>query len=230
MKYVFDVDGTLTPSRQPIDLEFKKWFLQFVETHEVFLATGSDYFKTVEQIGEDICLKVEMVCNCNGNDIWEHGVNTYRSEWILPGDCETYLHGVLKRSGFPLRTGRHIEYRPGMANFSIVGRNATLNERQQYIAWDKKTKERENIVEEMNDLFPNISFTAGGETGIDICHHGCDKGQIMSFFIYTEKVLFIGDRLDPKGNDYPFAKKNKFGKNVHVKNWRETWDYLLTHS
>ena len=29
MFYVFDVDGTLTPSRGKIDVEFKAWFLDF---------------------------------------------------------------------------------------------------------------------------------------------------------------------------------------------------------
>ena len=45
MKYIFDVDGTLTPSRQPIMPEFKDWFLDFCKHNEVYIVTGSDYPK-----------------------------------------------------------------------------------------------------------------------------------------------------------------------------------------
>ena len=46
-RFIFDVDGTLTPSRQPMDPQFKEWFLSFMEREKVWLVTGSDYPKTV---------------------------------------------------------------------------------------------------------------------------------------------------------------------------------------
>ena len=52
--YVFDVDGTLTPSRQLITDEFRDFFMQFALHHDVYLVSGSDYVKTVEQLGEVI--------------------------------------------------------------------------------------------------------------------------------------------------------------------------------
>ncbi len=52
--FVFDVDGTLTPSRGKIDLEFGKWFLEFCNDNPVYLVTGSDKPKTAEQVGEQI--------------------------------------------------------------------------------------------------------------------------------------------------------------------------------
>ena len=60
-KFIFDVDGTLTPSRQTIDPEFKKFFLRFIKDNKVFLVTGSDYPKTVEQLGADITENVVTV-------------------------------------------------------------------------------------------------------------------------------------------------------------------------
>ena len=50
MIYIFDVDGTLTPSRAMMDREFAKFFLKFVEENEVYLITGSDREKTLQQI------------------------------------------------------------------------------------------------------------------------------------------------------------------------------------
>ena len=62
--FVFDVDGTLTPSRRPIDKEFGNWFLNFSNTHNVYLVTGSDRDKTIEQVGEDIYNTAKRVYNC----------------------------------------------------------------------------------------------------------------------------------------------------------------------
>ena len=42
IRYIFDVDGTLTPSRQKMDPKFKHFFLKFIETNKVWLVTGSD--------------------------------------------------------------------------------------------------------------------------------------------------------------------------------------------
>ena len=55
MKYIFDVDGTLTPSRQVIDPSFEAFMIKFFCKHDVYLVTGSDRQKTVDQLGLDIC-------------------------------------------------------------------------------------------------------------------------------------------------------------------------------
>ena len=53
IEFVFDVDGTLTPSRGEIDPEFKQFFDKFCIKNNVYFVTGSDKAKTVEQLGED---------------------------------------------------------------------------------------------------------------------------------------------------------------------------------
>jgi hydroxymethylpyrimidine pyrophosphatase-like HAD family hydrolase len=58
--FIFDVDGTLTPSRSEIDKEFAEWFLGYCSRNSVYLVTGSDYPKTVEQVGEDIVNAVNV--------------------------------------------------------------------------------------------------------------------------------------------------------------------------
>ena len=73
MNYIFDVDGTLTPSRMRIDKEFKEFFLEFIKKNNVYLATGSDYIKTVEQLGTEICESVTKCYNCCGISVWPNG-------------------------------------------------------------------------------------------------------------------------------------------------------------
>ena len=54
MSYVFDVDGTLTPSRKKIDPDFLSFMLDFADKYNVYFVTGSDRDKTLEQIGLDL--------------------------------------------------------------------------------------------------------------------------------------------------------------------------------
>ena len=70
MKYIFDVDGTLTPSRQVIDSAFEAFMIKFCCSHDVYLVTGSDRQKTVDQLGLDICYRAKRVYNCSGADVW----------------------------------------------------------------------------------------------------------------------------------------------------------------
>ena len=66
----------------------------------------------------------------------------------------------------------------------------------------------------------------GGETGIDIAPTGRDKSQILDDFNKDDKLYFFGDRMDPKGNDYPLAQANINGRNFHVTGWKQTQEYL----
>ena len=53
-KFIFDVDGTLTPSRKQMDAGFSAKFLIFCCKFDTYLVTGSDKDKTIEQVGSDI--------------------------------------------------------------------------------------------------------------------------------------------------------------------------------
>lgn len=62
-KFIFDVDGTLTPSRGLIDGDFAVFFSTFCAENDVYLVTGSDRDKTIEQIGEEIYSLCKRVYN-----------------------------------------------------------------------------------------------------------------------------------------------------------------------
>lgn len=229
-KFIFDVDGTLTPSRQNINADFQRWFLEFVYDFDVYIITGSDHPKTLEQLGTSICESVTRVYNCSGNDVWESSVNIRTNNWVLPETAHGWLSEQLEASSFPLRTGMHFEHRPGMCNFSVVGRNADRKQRADYVKWDTTYDERDLIAHNFNLMFPDLEARPGGETGIDIAPKGFDKGQILvDFDAENDFIVFFGDRIDEGGNDYPLASKlsNVYqGVSYSVKSWRETWEIL----
>lgn len=225
MKWIFDVDGTLTPSRGRIDSEFAEYFLWFAKTHLVYLATGSDYPKTIEQLGEEICESVEACFNCSGNSVWVCGAEVYRTDWKLEGLERQFFEEKLYESRFSPKAGNHIEDRPGMANFSVVGRNASLEQRFLYKQWDEHKNERHNIVKEFQETFgTNIIAQVAGDTGIDIFPAGHDKSQIAERV--QGAVVFFGDKMMPGGNDFPLAEiimKRNAGRAIQVSDWKDTW-------
>jgi len=229
-KFVFDVDGTLTPSRGKIDPQFEAWFSNFIEKEKVWLVTGSDYPKTKEQLGSEICESVVTVYNCQGNDVWFKGKRVNSKDFTPPKELYSLMEGWLQASGFPLRTGTHIEERRGMINFSIVGRGATKDQRAEYVVWDKEHRERESIAYQINSDFNDITATIGGETGIDIHRTGGNKAQILEDFNEDDHVIFFGDAMYEGGNDYPLANANKKGTNHQVNGWEETWEILKGYS
>src|SRR6056300_523290 len=117
MNYIFDVDGTLTPSRGKIDNNFSWWFAKFVEQHNVYLVTGSDREKTIEQLGEYIVNTCNRVYQCAGNDVWEGDNNVYTNTIEVDPDMQKMFEQYLKESKFAARTGNHIDVRPGLINF-----------------------------------------------------------------------------------------------------------------
>ena len=224
-KFIFDVDGTLTPSRKKIEHEFWAPFLIFCRNHDVYLVTGSDRQKTLEQLGLDICYTAKRVYNCSGSDVYEKDKNVYRDDWELPRDVEMHLNDELVFSDFPLRNGLHIEHRPGGVNFSILGRGKDPSEgRVEYIKWDKERLERQDIAERIRNQFPNLSVALGGQTGLDIGPLGSDKSQILRDFNQDDELHFFGDRMEEGGNDYSLAEAvKKMGGYPHsVNNWKET--------
>ena len=230
-KYIFDVDGTLTPSRQRMDRDFAVWFSKFCETHAVYLVSGSDRPKTIEQVGEYIYHQCKRVYNCSGNDVWERDVNIRYNNWKLPDDAYDWLSKKLIHSKFYRKVGEHFEHRPGMVNFSIVGRACSLEERAMYREWDEHKNERSEIAAEFNELFAGtIQATIGGETGLDIMPANSDKSQILRDFARNDNIMFYGDRTKLGGNDYSISvaiqTRDYPGQVFHVTDWNNTWELL----
>ena len=232
-KFIFDVDGTLTPSRGIIDIHFKMFFNTFCLDNDVYLVTGSDKPKTIEQIGEDTYILCKRVYQCSGSDVWNAETNILKSGWTLPDLARTFLISCEYESPFSLRTGNHIEQRSGMVNFSVVGRNANAEQRAKYVEYDTVKNERINIASAFNIMFPDLQATVGGDTGIDIAPRGANKSQILRDFKEDDTIHFYGDAMFEGGNDKPLAdvlKQYQLGFSHQVRDWKHTWEKLREHT
>ena len=242
--YIFDVDGTLTPSRLPMTDEFKKFFSKWIETNKFYLVTGSDLPKLQEQMcGFDIC--AQSIFTCCGNEMWipdPHIVNIsayqkYRKEFKPPQNLLTFLGERLRFSEYPTRAGNHIEDRGTMLNFSIVGRDCNQEQREDYNKYDKKENERKNIAKWIRDGWPALDAVIGGQISIDIYPKGNDKSQILEYIDEqfpnpNVEVVFIGDGIENGGNDYPLAEAmdNIEGMDWHhSKGWEHTKEILESY-
>ena len=147
--FIFDVDGTLTPSRQPMTKEFKEFFTEWALKNTFYLVTGSDLPKLQEQM----CMydiSAERIFTCCGNEMWKpdpHIVNisareVYSNKFKPPETLRTYLGEQLRFSDYPIRAGNHIEDRGTLLNFSIVGRDCSLVQRRDYNQYDNQMEER----------------------------------------------------------------------------------------
>ena len=191
----------------------------------MYLVTGSDREKTIEQVTPGIYNNAKRVYNCSGSDVYEGDINVYRDDWELPRDVEMHLENELLFSKFPVRNGEHIERRPGGVNFSILGRGLTcFVEREEYVKWDKETDERKEIARRLKMKFPELEVNIGGQTGLDLGPKGSDKSQILRDFRLGEQLIFFGDMMEEGQNDYALAKavQDVGGSSHCVNGWKDT--------
>lgn len=218
--YVFDMDGTITPARLPMTQEFALKFHQFQQVNKTFIATGSDLKKVQEQLPETVVYGFTGIYCSMGNSLWAKGDYVYQKPFVSNPLLKEKLEGYRKNTLYPNALfPNYIEERTGMVNFSVLGRDCPYTERERYCAWDKKTKERFKIREELLALFPEYDIAVGGSISIDITPKGCGKEQVATHLraLYPdEETIFFGDRTFEGGNDYELAEALKTLENTQV--------------
>jgi len=245
--YLFDVDGTLTPAKNNIDTKFAAQFFKWSKSRQVYIVSGGSFMRILNQIKRPIFDQMQGVFACMGNAYYtnrfnkEDGYSTwteaYKNKFDIKKQKDFYaeLDWIVKDSPFHIKTGRHYEERVGMVNFSIVGRNATTEQRKAYEEYDAKFKEREKIVEKLSKKYKGIDFVIGGAVSIDIFNKGNDKSQVIHRVLKDKledhRIVFVGDRIPFPGNDHSLAsvlQEHKNGHAVEVESWRDTAKLLST--
>jgi len=156
----------------------------------------------------------------------------YNNDWKLEDEPWKYLESKLTQSEWSPQTGWHFDERPGLLNFSILGRKATFKQRSLYVCNEIIVNERRKISDEFNLLYGEkygIVSQVAGETGIDITPIGKGKEQILDNFDAEATIYFFGDKTEMGGNDFEISQKVQLMKNGHsftVTGWQDTWEKL----
>ena len=226
INYLFDIDGTLTPHRQPMVKSFKIFFADWIskkrdQNAKVFLVTGSDKDKTIEQIGLPLWRFVDGSYQNCGNKLYKKGKFIKQSKWRMSAYLRLDILMLLEKSPFFGLAENNIEERSGMANISCIGRTATKQQRETYHEYDKRVGERKEMVARLSMLHPKLEFSIGGQISIDVYPKGKDKSQVLRDM--TGGTIFFGDKCEG-GNDYHISRKSD--KYYNVNNWEETYEIL----
>ncbi|WP_258566673.1 HAD-IIB family hydrolase [Leucobacter luti] len=128
--------------------------------------------------------------------------------------------------------GEILEDRGSQVTFSALGQRAPVAAKH---AWDPDGVKKNALRAAVAARLPELEVRSGGSTSVDITRRGIDKAYGMRKLeehtgISLDEMLFVGDRLDPDGNDYPVLA---LGVTCHaVTGWEDTvafLDELLRH-
>lgn len=247
---VFDIDGTLTPSKAPADKEMVQLMLDLLTKKSVAIIGGGKYSLFKEQLIEqlpsnDKRLEKLFLFPTNStafyrfNDSWHevyiHKLSEQEKEKIKNAFEDTFREVNYKH---PEKTyGPVIEDRDTQITFSALGQEvvAMCGEKmgvQLKEDWYKKyDKLRQQMREILQKLLPEFEVRAGGLTSIDVTRKGIDKAygvrQIAQHLdIKIEDMLFVGDAIFPGGNDYAALETGI--DYVKVKNPSDTKNLIRT--
>ena len=242
----FDLDDTLAPSKSPVDLRMLAVFARLLERTTVAVISGGNFEQfemqlvaRLEQFGqsggvdEAALERLHLLPTCGTRyERREGGAwNTVYRENLTAEERDaalTALREEAERLGlWETETwGDVLEDRGSQVTFSALGQRAPVEAKQQ---WDPSGEKKNRLRAAVAARLPELEVRSGGSTSVDITRRGIDKAYGMKKLaehtgIALDDMLFVGDRLDPDGNDYPVKA---LGVPCHaVEGWEDTAEFL----
>ncbi|WP_065571307.1 HAD-IIB family hydrolase [Microbacterium oleivorans] len=236
----FDLDDTLAPSKTAIDPRMGDLLLRLAERVEVAIISGGQLqqFRTqvVEKLPETDAatlarLHLMPTCGTQYYRLTADGIDTVYALSLTDDEKSRALSAVeeeAKRLGLweSETWGPILEDRGSQITFSALGQSAPLDAKT---AWDPTGEKKNALRDAVAARIPDLEVRSGGSTSVDITHRGIDKAYGMRKLaeqtgIALDDMLFVGDRLDEHGNDYPVLA---MGVTCHaVAGWEDTAEFL----
>jgi len=231
---LFDVDGTLTPARRTVSPEMLQLLSALRHKVAIGFVGGSDLAKQQEQLGTPSIPVTNLFDFCfaeNGLTAIRMGVPLASHsfiKWIGEDNYKQLVRFILHYVAdldIPVKRGTFVEFRNGMINVSPIGRNATVQERNEYEKFDLEHKIREKFVQAIKEQFPDLGLTysIGGQISFDVFPSGWDKTYCLQHVeaekqvtgVEYSKIHFFGDKTYKGGNDYEiFEDQRTVGHSV----------------
>ena len=216
---VFDLDGTLAESKQPVDAEMAGLLERLLAKKKAAVISGGSFARFQAQFlpafaGSSADLFENLsILPTSGASMYSFKKNGWEKEYshdLSAAEKEKIRSAfavALERSGekMPEKTyGEAFEDRGGQITFSAAGQEAPIGAKA---AWDPTDKKRLRIVSYLTPLLPDFSIGIGGMTSIDVTKKSIDKAfgvrELSEHLgIPIERMLYVGDALFPGGNDH----------------------------
>jgi hypothetical protein len=213
---VFDLDGTLAPSKSPVDAETLTLLHDLLGIVKVSVISGGAWTQFEKQVlsnlpHDDRLANLSLLPTC-GTKFFQYAGDWKElySEDFTPEEKQKIVSSLKKAvemAGFIVEKtwGETIEDRGSQITYSALGQEAPLAEKD---AWDPDIAKRKKIKSIVDTFIPEFSVRIGGATSIDITQPGIDKAYGIRKLrdilgISLNEMVFIGDALYVGGNDYP---------------------------
>lgn len=224
---LFDLDGTLTPARMPMEDSMLDSLIELGKVADIGIVTGSKWEYIQEQCPEFLSWAWHadtanvIIMPCNGTQLYlpssggsyesRHHIsmkeqlgdeNYRRLVWILANLQTNMMEGI----DIPI-SGNFISYRGSLLNWCMIGRDATNEEREKFVELDAKYNIRTSVSPILQANLQEFGLTGvehviGGSTSIDIYPSGWDKRYALNHVKDYSEIYFVGDRCFEGGNDW----------------------------
>jgi len=230
----FDLDGTLAPSKQPIDAERAAIMARLLAVAMVAVISGGDWpqfqKQVVARMTSDADLSRLFIMPTTGTKLYRFEAGSWQRVYadLFSEEESKRIHEALpkaiEQAGLAPEKiwGEQIEDRGSQITFSGLGQEAPLDAKDK---WDPDRKKREKIQALLQEMLPDFAINIGGATSIDITRKGVDKAYGLRKLseqtgVSLKEMIFIGDAVFPGGNDYP--AKLLGVDTVHIRDVDET--------
>ncbi|MET1042753.1 MAG: HAD-IIB family hydrolase [Microbacteriaceae bacterium] len=236
----FDLDDTLAPSKSPLPPAVAELLVRLLDVAEVCVISGGQFGQFKSQVIDSLphastesLNRLHLMPTC--------GTQYFRfeeSDWTqiyaqnLTEDEKARALDAVETSARELgfweskTWGPILEDRGSQITFSALGQAAPVAAK---VAWDPTGAKKNALRETVAAQLPDLEVRSGGSTSVDITRKGIDKAYGMTRLaeltgITLDAMLFVGDRLDEGGNDYPVKA---LGVPCHaVTGWEDTVEFL----
>lgn len=231
----FDVDNTLTESKQPLSPEKVGLMTEILRHTKVAITSGAKLSLITHQIPDQLPEEVRgnlYMLPASGSALYVYKEGTWTAvyEYLFTHEEVEEVRAAFIKAGTNTglidfstpSIGERIEWRGSEVALTAPGQEAPIDVKA---AWDPERTKRTKLREVLLPLLPNYEVRIAGRSTIDVTKKGIDKAygvqQISKHLnIPISDMIYIGDALFPGGND-EVVKKSGI-KTHQVKDPKET--------
>lgn len=240
----FDLDGTLADSKSPVTDRMVNALNELLEKFQVCVISGGKFEQFQKQLLSSLkaeSKKLERLHIMPTCGTRYYKFDSEKNDWKLMY-AEDFTEGEKRQivealnKGFDdlgyreeKTYGECIEDRGSQVTFSVLGQDIVdvLGKKGVELkeSWDPDNKKKLELRDYIAPMIPGFEVRVGGVTSIDVTKLGIDKAygmkKLMEMLnINKEDILFIGDRLQEGGNDYPVKAMGV--DSIQISHWQET--------